>query len=217
MTNRLTPDLLLKAYAAGVFPMADARYDDRLVWFDPDPRGIIPLESFHVPRRLLRTVRKSLFDIRVDTAFRWVVEGCADTNLPGRDNTWISDQIVAGYEALHRSGHAHSVEAWQDGVLVGGVYGVRLGSAFFGESMFSRERDASKVALVHLVARLIVGGFSLLDVQFPNSHTRQFGAIEIPRVEYRERLARALTATARFRMPLTEAQIIERWQAQLKA
>ena len=189
--SELDTDVLLRAYAYGVFPMAESREDDELYWIDPDQRGIIPLRSFHVPRRLRKTVRAGLFDVRVDTAFDQVIRACAAA-APGREGTWINDRIISLYSELHDKGHAHSVEAWRDGDLVGGLYGVSLGGAFFGESMFSREPDASKVALVHLVARLIAGGYALLDTQFVTDHLRQFGAIEIDQNAYRARLAAAI-------------------------
>lgn len=189
--SELDTDVLLRAYAYGVFPMAESREDDELYWIDPDQRGIIPLRSFHVPRRLRKTVRAGLFDVRVDTAFDQVIRACAAA-APGREGTWINDRIISLYSELHDKGHAHSVEAWRDGKLVGGLYGVSLGGAFFGESMFSREPDASKVALVHLVARLIAGGYALLDTQFVTDHLRQFGAIEIEQNAYRARLAAAI-------------------------
>lgn len=171
--------------------MADSRDDPRIFLLDPDERGVLPLEAFHVPRRLARTVRADLFDIRLDTAFNDVLAGCAE-GAPGRDDTWINDRIVKLYCDLHIQGHAHSVEAWRQDRLVGGLYGVRLGAAFFGESMFSLERDASKVALVHLVARLRYGGFVLLDTQFVTRHLRQFGAVEIGRADYQRTLKAAI-------------------------
>lgn len=193
---RLTPDLLIAAYCQGLFPMADE--SGEIGFYDPDPRAIIPLDAFHVPRRLARTVRNGGFEIRVDTAFRRVIEECA-APAPGRESTWISPEIVAAYTRLHELGFAHSVEAWRDGRLVGGLYGVGLRGLFAGESMFSRERDASKVALVHLVERLRRGGFVLLDTQFvAGPHMLQFGTIEIPREEYRRRLAAALAVEATF-------------------
>ncbi len=193
----ITPDLLLRAYAIGVFPMAEGRDDPRLFWVDPNLRGIIPLDGFHVPKRLKRTVRADAFEVRIDTDFSRVIGECA-ASQPSRDDTWINDQIVDLYTALHHMGHAHSVECWQEGQIVGGLYGVRLGGAFFGESMFSRVTDASKVALVHLVARLIAGNFSLLDTQFVTEHLKRFGTVEISRVEYHERLAEALRRPADF-------------------
>ena len=193
---KLTPDLLLAAYCQGIFPMADER--GQIGFYDPNPRAIIPLDIFHVPRRLARTVRNGGLEIRADTRFREVVEACAEP-APGRETTWISPEIVDMYAELHRLGFAHSVEAWRDGRMVGGLYGVALRGLFAGESMFSRERDASKVALVHLVERLRRGGFVLLDTQFiVGDHMLQFGTIEIPRAEYRRRLASALTVDARF-------------------
>lgn len=189
MSRKLDPQQLLYAYAQGIFPMAHE--DGAIYWYDPDPRAILPLDEFHVPRRLARTVRQEPFDIRVDTAFREVIEACA-APAPGRESTWISDGIIEAYDRLHDVGFAHSVEAWQDGRLVGGLYGVAINSFFAGESMFSRERDASKVTLVHLVERLQEKGFMLLDIQFLTDHFRQFGAVEIARRDYRALLARAL-------------------------
>lgn len=188
---------LLSCYARGVFPMADARDDDRVFLIDPERRGVLPLEDFHVSRRLARTVRGDPFEIRVDTAFRDVVQACAEA-APGRPETWINHQIEDLYVRLFDLGHAHSIECWLQGELVGGLYGVALRGAFFGESMFSRVRDASKVALVHLAARLIAGGFRLLDAQFMTDHLTQFGGTEISRLDYRRRLALALSADADF-------------------
>jgi leucyl/phenylalanyl-tRNA--protein transferase len=188
---------LLACYARGVFPMADARDDDRVFLIDPERRGVIPLDRFHVSRRLARTVRADPFEVRVDTAFRDVVQACAAAK-PGRLETWINHPIEALYVRLHELGHAHSVECWSDGELVGGLYGVSLKAAFFGESMFSRRRDASKVALVHLVARLIAGGYRLLDAQFMTGHLTQFGAREMSRLDYHRRLALAISAEADF-------------------
>jgi leucyl/phenylalanyl-tRNA---protein transferase len=193
----LTPDLLLRAYAAGIFPMADSADDPEIFWVDPEWRGILPLEQFHVPQRLRRTVRNGSFEIRCNTAFEAVIRGCA-APAPDRPRTWINEEIVALYSELFRRGLAHSVESWYKGELVGGLYGVSLNAAFFGESMFSRMTDASKVALVHLVARLIDGGFTLLDTQFVTDHLQRFGAVEIPRADYRRRLAKAITIPARF-------------------
>jgi leucyl/phenylalanyl-tRNA--protein transferase len=193
----ITPDILLKAYAAGIFPMAESADDDTIYWIDPDHRGIIPLDRFHVPRRLRRTVRTQRFEVRVDTAFGDVLDACAQS-APERPTTWINDRIRTLYGGLHASGHCHSIECWRDGRLVGGLYGVSLGSAFFGESMFSRETDASKVALVHLVARLVSGGYTLLDTQFVTEHLTRFGAIEIPRDAYRKLLTDALDRTGDF-------------------
>lgn len=188
---------LLACYARGVFPMADAREDSRVFLIDPERRGVIPLARFHVSRRLARTVRADPFEVRFDTAFGQVVEACA-TPAPGRAETWINRPIERLYTRLHELGFAHSVECWAGDELAGGLYGVALKGAFFGESMFSRARDASKVALVHLAARLIAGGFRLLDAQFMTEHLSQFGAEEISRREYRKRLERALAVDADF-------------------
>jgi leucyl/phenylalanyl-tRNA--protein transferase len=188
---------LLECYARGVFPMADARDDDRVFLIDPEKRGVFPLGGFHISRRLARTVRQDLFEVRVDTAFAEVVALCAEA-AEDRAETWINGPIEALYGELFEIGHAHSVETWLDGRLVGGLYGVSLKGAFFGESMFSRATDASKVALVHLIGRLIAGGFTLLDAQFMTEHLAQFGAQEIPRREYRRRLALALKTPGDF-------------------
>lgn len=193
-------ELLLKAYAHGIFPMARRRNDEEIYFVSPDERGIIPLQTFHVPRRLARTVRGDHFTVRNDSAFHDVITACAEA-APGREESWINTQIVSLYTQLHRMGHAHSVECWREGRLVGGLYGVSMGGAFFGESMFSRERDASKVALVHLVARLKVTGFTLLDAQFQTEHLAQFGAVAIARQRYLELLARAIAVPADFRCP----------------
>ena len=193
----LTPDILLRAYAMGVFPMAEDRDDPELFWVDPRMRGLIPLDQFHAPRRLARTVRSGKFTIDFDTDFQAVMEGCAES-ATGRDKTWINDRIIALYTSLHRMGYAHSVECRIDGKLVGGLYGLSLGGAFFGESMFSRATDASKVALVHLVTRLRGGGYALLDTQFITDHLKQFGAIEITRDKYKRLLADALSVEAHF-------------------
>jgi leucyl/phenylalanyl-tRNA--protein transferase len=182
---------LLDCYERGVFPMADARDDDKIFLIDPALRGIIPLDSFHVSHRLARTVRANRYQIRIDTAFEQVVEGCAAPR-PDRPDTWINRPIQDLYRQLFILGYGHSVECWQGPALVGGLYGVALGGAFFGESMFSTARDASKVALVHLVARLKIGQFTLLDTQFLTEHLSQFGAMEIPRAQYRRKLNAAL-------------------------
>ncbi len=195
---------LLDCYARGVFPMADARDDARVFLIDPEHRGIIPLDRFHVSRRLARTVRSERFQVRTDTAFAEVVAACA-TAAPGRQETWINQPIEQLYNRLHQLGYAHSVECWRDGALVGGLYGVALQGAFFGESMFSRATDASKVALVHLVARLIAGGFVLLDTQFLTEHLTQFGTEEIPRREYHRRLAKAMKVRGEFQRLATDA------------
>ena len=177
--------------------MADNRDDPNLFLIDPDERGVLPLDNFHIPRRLARKVKQQPFAVRVDTAFTRVLEACAE-DTPSRRSTWINQPILNLYATLHRQGFAHSVECWQDGQLVGGLYGVSLGSAFFGESMFSRQTDASKIALVHLVARLIEGGYALLDAQFHNDHLEQFGLIEISREKFKERLEIALKDDADF-------------------
>ncbi|MEW6122544.1 MAG: leucyl/phenylalanyl-tRNA--protein transferase [Pseudomonadota bacterium] len=187
----ITPDVLLKAYACGIFPMAESAEDPGLYWIEPDRRGIIPLDAFHVPSRLARTVRANRFEIRVDTDFEGVISGCA-TPQEGRAKTWINTRIRSLYGQLFQRGRCHTVEAWRDGRLVGGLYGVRLGAAFFGESMFHTERDASKVALVHLVARLKAGGFTLLDTQFVTSHLSGFGAMEVTKRQYQRLLEQAL-------------------------
>ena len=194
---RLTPDILVRAYTAGVFPMAESADDTELFWVDPRRRGILPLDAFHVARRLRRVVRQRIFEIRCDNAFEDVIRACAEASEK-RPNTWINDEIVRLYAALFTRGAAHSVESWRDGKLVGGLYGVSLGAAFFGESMFSAETDASKVALVHLVARLRLGGFRLLDTQFLTPHLARFGGIEISRRHYHRLLAEALPYRAVF-------------------
>ncbi|NJN67169.1 MAG: leucyl/phenylalanyl-tRNA--protein transferase [Chloroflexaceae bacterium] len=191
----LNPHLLISAYCQGIFPMADER--GAISWYDPDPRAIIPLETFHVPRRLRRTVRRGRFEIRVDCDFCGVMQACAEPS-PYRGDTWISAGLVESYTLLHQMNLAHSVETWLDGRLVGGLYGVAIRGLFAGESMFSRETDASKVALVALVERLQRGGFVLLDTQFLTDHLSQFGAIEISRDEYQLRLAQALQVDATF-------------------
>jgi leucyl/phenylalanyl-tRNA---protein transferase len=191
------PDELLACYARGVFPMADGRDDPRLFLVDPEERGIFPLDRFHVPKRLQRTVRADIYRVTIDQAFRDVLEACAAPHS-GRPETWINQPILELYDALHRRGVAHSVECWDGENLVGGLYGVRLGGSFFGESMFSRARDASKVALVHLVAHLIAGGFRLLDSQFVTTHLQQFGILEIPRADYKHLLNEAINCPSVF-------------------
>lgn len=190
----LSPLELLYAYSQGIFPMA---HEDGIYWYDPDPRAILPLDSFHVPRSLQRVLKKRLFEIRVNTAFAGVMRACAAPR-PGREETWISDEFINAYSQLHQMGYAHSVEAWQDGQLVGGLYGVAINSFFAGESMFSHQRDASKVALVALVRRLQARRFLLLDVQFTTPHLVRFGAVEISRAAYHARLAQALQHKNRF-------------------
>lgn len=193
----VTPQLLLKAYACGIFPMSESANDPGIFWVEPEFRGVLPLDAFHIPKRLARTVRQSPFDIRVDTAFEEVIACCAD-QVGDRNETWINQRITDLYSELHNMGRCHSIECWQDGELVGGLYGVHLKSAFFGESMFSRKRDASKVALVHLVERLNAGGFDLLDAQFITEHLKQFGAEKIPRDDYEILLDNALQSDADF-------------------
>lgn len=191
----ITPEILLKAYAAGIFPMAEDADDPAIYWVEPRARGVLPLDCFHVSKRLARTVRSDVFEVRVDQDFDAVIAGCA---APRRDaeRTWINARIRALYGALFDSGHAHTVEVYAEGQLVGGLYGVSLGAAFFGESMFHVVRDASKVALVHLVARLRVGGYRLADTQFVTDHLLQFGAAEVPRHAYKRRLAEAIARPA---------------------
>jgi leucyl/phenylalanyl-tRNA--protein transferase len=206
----ITPELLLRAYRAGLFPMAESRRGDRLYWLDPELRGIIPLDGFHLPRRLLRTVLAGDFTVTSNRDFKGVMAGCAEP-AEGRDETWINPEIERLFGALHRLGHAHSLEVWRGpaerGRLAGGLYGVSLGSAFFGESMFSRERDASKVALVHLVARLRICGFRLLDAQFQTTHLAQFGCHEIPRAEYKRRLSEAMEEAVPWREAIEPARV----------
>ncbi|MBL8689554.1 MAG: leucyl/phenylalanyl-tRNA--protein transferase [Rhodospirillaceae bacterium] len=197
MSTPLSPDLLLKAYAIGVFPMAEGRADPRIVFVDPDRRGVLPLDEFHMPRSLRKTIKRGIFDVRCDTAFSEVLAGCAQST-PKRKDTWINPEIERLYNQLYRLGFAHSVETWRDGQLVGGLYGVALGAAFFGESMFSRETDASKVALASLVERLKRGSFTLLDTQFLTEHLARFGAREIPRELYRTMLEDAIVRDAAF-------------------
>jgi len=209
----ITPEVLLRAYACGIFPMAESADDPTLFWVEPEQRGVIPLDGFHISSRLARTVRSDRFTVTVNRAFAEVIDGCAASRI-GRENTWINRRIRNLYIALHRLGHCHSVEAWEGDQLVGGLYGVSLGGAFFGESMFHRERDASKVALVHLVARLIAGGFVLLDTQFVTEHLRTFGAVEVPRRRYRTELDVALLHQGNFAAlpadtPITGAAALE--------
>jgi leucyl/phenylalanyl-tRNA--protein transferase len=193
----LTPQILLRAYAAGIFPMADDASDPEVFWVQPEMRGVMPLHAFHVPRSLAKKVRQAPFDIRFNTAFRAVINACAETT-DNRERTWINQTIRDLYCQLHEMGHAHSVEAWDDDQLVGGLYGVSLGRAFFGESMFSRKTDASKICLVHLVERLQERGFILLDTQFTTEHLKRFGAIDVPAEDYEDMLAEALIGEAKF-------------------
>lgn len=194
----ITPELLLRAYSIGMFPMSESADDPELFWVEPELRGIIPLDAFHVSKSLQKAIRKAPFDIRFDTAFDQVVEKCAEA-AEDRPSTWINQQIKDLYGALHRLGHAHSVEAWEGDELVGGLYGVTLGSAYFGESMFSRRTNASKICLVHLVERLRERGFTLLDTQFTTEHLKKFGAVDIPKAEYGVLLDKAMESeTLRF-------------------
>ena len=193
----LEPDLLLRAYATGVFPMSESADDPEIFWVRPDVRGIIQLDTFHVPARLAKTILKGVFEIRINTAFVEVMKGCAEEK-DSRPSTWINETIINAYSSLFRHGHCHSVEAWYHGELVGGLYGVSLGAAFFGESMFSRMTDASKVCLVYLVAHLKAKGFVLLDTQFTTEHLKRFGAVDVPRRKYEKLLTAALTIKAKF-------------------
>ena len=210
-STEITPELLLRAYACGIFPMSESADDPGLFWVEPEMRGVIPLDGFCVSSRLARMVRSDKFLVTVDRAFRRVMSECAAPK-PDREDTWINKRIRDLYGALHEMGHAHSVEVWQGDDLVGGLYGVSLGRAFFGESMFHHARDASKVALVHLVARLLAGGYGLLDTQYVTEHLRSFGAIEVPRERYRILLDAALDDVADFEaLPAgrTGAEVLE--------
>jgi leucyl/phenylalanyl-tRNA--protein transferase len=193
----INPEELLLAYRLGIFPMAESRTAEEVLWVRPHERGILPLDKFHVPRRLARAVRADIYDVTVDTAFDEVIRGCAESQ-PDRRETWINDPIIQVFEALHQRGFAHSVETWHRGRLVGGLYGLSLGAAFFAESKFSRMTDASKVALVHLAARLKAGGYSLLDAQFPNPHLEQFGAVTVTEERFQSLLSQALVRTGDF-------------------
>lgn len=208
----ITPDLVLRAYRAGLFPMAEGRGSGRLYWLDPKMRGVIPLDGFHLPRRLRRTVLSGRFEVTADTDFPGVLAGCA-APAPGREDSWINGEIEELFNALHRMGHAHSIEVREGGALVGGLYGIRIGAAFFGESMFARADDASKVALVHLIARLRRGGFTLLDTQFLNDHLARFGAMEIPQADYRSRLAQAVDKDATWLSSLSPEALSEEVEA----
>lgn len=193
----ITPEVLLKAYAIGVFPMAESAEDPGLFWVEPEIRGVLPLDAFHIPRRLARTIRQGRFEVRIDTDFTAVIDGCS-RSVPGRRKTWINARIRRLYGQLFNLGHVHTVETFRDGKLVGGLYGLSIGAAFFGESMFSAERDASKVALVHLVARLKAGGYKLLDTQFTTEHLKRFGAVDVDRAAYQALLDEAIAGTADF-------------------
>ena len=208
---KITPDIVLKAYSTGVFPMSDGRDDLEIFWVDPENRGILPLEKFHLPRRMHRIVRTNQFQIRTDTAFAEVMDACA-APASGRWTTWINHEIQELFLDLHERGFAHCVETWANDELAGGLYGIALGGAFFGESMFSRRNNASKVALIHLVGRLKLGGFILLDTQFITNHLIQFGAVEITRAAYHSRLASALSVVGDFNLSgksLTSATVLQ--------
>lgn len=193
----ITPQILLRAYAAGIFPMAESAEDNALYWIEPEERGVIPLDGLHISHSLRKRVRQRRFEIGIDRDFAAVIAACA-ARTPARKTTWINSRIRSLYTQLHKMGCCHSVECWRDGHLAGGLYGVRIGAAFFGESMFSRETDASKVALVHLVARLRAGGFRLLDAQFVNPHLTRLGAIAVAKGDYHRLLEPALEADADF-------------------
>ena len=201
---RITPTLLLRAYAAGVFPMAQAADSEDIFWVDPKRRGVLPLDEFHIPRSLKKRIRRGGFFVTVNRDFEGVLDGCA-----GREETWINPEIARLYLGLHAQGRAQSIEVWMNGILAGGLYGVKLGSAWFGESMFSRQPDASKIALVWLIARLKAGGFTLLDTQFVTEHLTRFGAREIEREAYHDALQDALQREADF-FSLSEAAPAER-------
>ena len=201
MLIEITPQVLLKAYSCGIFPMAESAEDHALYWIDPEERGILPLDQVHIPKSLAKTIRRQSFEIRVDGSFSAVIDGCA-ASRPGRRSTWINQRIRDLYQQLFKLGHCHTIEVWQDGKLVGGLYGVHLGGAFFGESMFSTARDASKIALVYLVARLKHGGFQLLDTQFVTDHLKQFGTVEVDRKNFHRLLEDALELRSDFlRLP----------------
>lgn len=208
MSSPLTADQILRAYALGVFPMARQHDDPKLYWVDPEKRGILPLKDFHLSRSLKKVLKRGAFEMKVDTAFDQVLDLCAQSTAR-RPETWINSEIVRLFTDLHHAGLAHSVESWQDGKLVGGLYGLSLGSAFFGESMFSRATDASKAALAYLAALMKKGGYTLLDTQFVTDHLAQFGAIEIPRRDYLRLLAQALDRPARFQGGLEPDEVIE--------
>ena len=196
-SSEITPEVLLRAYSCGIFPMSEGADDPTIFWVEPERRGIIPLDSFNISSRLARTVRSDIFRVTVNTSFKQTIASCAEPR-PGSDDTWINQRIRELYVGLHGIGHCHSVEVWDGDDLVGGLYGVSLGRAFFGESMFHRARDASKVALVHLVARLKAGGFVLLDTQFVTDHLKSLGAVEVTRHKYRALLDDAIAGDADF-------------------
>ena len=194
---RIPTELLLKAYASGVFPMAESADDPEVFWVRPETRGVVPLDAFHVPKSLRKVIRQNRFDVRVNADFAGVIDACAEERVE-RKSTWINAPIREAYIKLFEQGHCHSVEAWREGLLVGGLYGVKLGRAFFGESMFSRETDASKVCLAHLAERLRERGFVLLDTQFTTEHLKRFGAVDVPRGRYEKLLQEALKGNAVF-------------------
>ncbi len=199
----ITPQVLLKAYSCGIFPMAESADDPALYWIEPQHRGILPLDHAHIPKRLARTIRTTHYVVRIDTDFEGTIDGCA-ASRPDRRSTWINARIRSLYRELFALGHCHTVEVWDGDRLVGGLYGVALGGAFFGESMFSYERDASKIALVHLIARLIAGGFTLLDTQFVTDHLRQFGTVKVDRETFQRKLDLALRVSGNFnRLPIS--------------
>lgn len=211
MTPHLTPDLLLRAYRLGLFPMATSRDSATLHWLDPDVRGILPLDGLHISHSLMKCLRGHEFEVTADTAFAAVIAACAKARH-NRPETWINHEIEQLYIQLYQLGFAHSLESWKNGELVGGLYGISLGSAFFGESMFSTVSNGSKVALAHLVARLRVGGYTLLDTQFITSHLASLGAIETPRAAYHSMLAQAMETSARFPACLDSALLISEFQ-----
>lgn len=200
------PETIIKAYSLGVFPMARSREDETIHFYEPQQRGILPINPPHIPRRLLRTLRQTSWQVTINADFRSVINGCAEIT-PTRKDSWINDEIIRLYLALHKMGFAHSIEVWDKSELIGGLYGIRLGSAFFGESMFSRRSNASKIALAHLMARLFYGGFTLLDAQFTNDHLLQFGLMEIPKHAFQEQLQKALKHSANWPIDI-DADII---------
>lgn len=208
------PETIIKAYSLGVFPMAESRDDGALHFYEPQQRGILPINPPHIPRRLLRLVRQTRWQVSINTDFRAVIEGCAE-QTESREDSWINAEIIRLYLALHKMGFAHSFEVWEDKALIGGLYGIKLGGAFFGESMFSRRSNASKIALAHLMARLYYGNFTLLDAQFTNDHLLQFGLIEVPKQEFQKQLQTALAHPAELPMD-SDPEIIFTHLAQAK-
>ncbi len=207
----LTSELLLEAYKQGLFPMAYSAHSRYIHWICPEQRGQLPIDEIHIPERLMKTLRSAPYKIRINTAFKKIMESCAE-NTENRPETWINQSIVEAYCKLHEQGHAHSIECWKDDELVGGLYGIAIGGAFFGESMFSRRRDASKIALIHLAARLWEGRFAMLDTQFINDHLKQFGAYELSHKEYMKRLEPVLKVEADFLLPgMKESDLLEKF------